>query len=268
MALGCAWSVNSAAVESQQRKTIGIAKGENIVERMANTVAESTKETVTAALSVVPLPPANPPVVEPGLVSPGALRLLVDTEVGSPALYTRRFQRPVWPGGASGPTIGIGYDLGMQTGQNIATDWSVHPQVDRLRAGSGMSGTRGQQATRTMQDVVTPYPMAYGVFRDRSIVKYYRITRRAFPGMDKLGKNAQGGLISLVYNRGGTISCAPNSSRYEMCVIRDVCVPARDTACIASQLRAMKRVWKGSSIERGMSVRREHEAKLAETPDA
>jgi hypothetical protein len=51
--------------------------------------------------------------------------------------------------------------------------------------------------------------------------------------------------------------------RREMRAIRDDCVPAADTACIAAQLRAMARLWVGPDIEGGMRRRRHAEAALA-----
>lgn len=37
-----------------------------------------------------------------------AIELIVDFEVGGQALYVRRYQHPIWPGAASGVTIGGG----------------------------------------------------------------------------------------------------------------------------------------------------------------
>lgn len=44
-------------------------------------------------------------------------------------------------------------------------------------------------------------------------------------------------------------------------VIRDKCLPAHDRACVAAQLRAMKRLWPDVP---GLQGRRESEARLAE----
>lgn len=53
-------------------------------------------------------------------------------------------------------------------------------------------------------------------------------------------------------------------SRREMKTIRDVCLPASDSACVARELRSMCRLWRGTSIEAGLCARREAEAKLSE----
>src|SRR5687767_1238475 len=52
-----------------------------------------------------------------------SLDLLLGFEVGSRQGYEREFQRPVWPGGQSGVTVGIGYDLGMTSKAEIRADW-------------------------------------------------------------------------------------------------------------------------------------------------
>lgn len=212
-------------------------------------------------LPITPRPatPATP------LLSRPALDMIIAGEVGSPRLYQKKFQRPVWPGGASGATIGIGYDLGMGATTVIASDWQVHPQMSQLLIAAGKSGTRGRVVTQQMQDVVTPYPLAETVFQNTSVVRYYRMTRRAFgSGFAELPPNAQGALVSLVFNRGSNML---GDRRAEMRVIRDVCIPQRDLQCIATQLRIMERLWQGTPIERGMHLRRGLEIRLVFTPE-
>ena len=101
------------------------------------------------------------------------------------------------------------------------------------------------------------------MFEERSLVEYERRARRAFGGekFDALNHNACGALVSLVYNRGAAMS---GDSRREMKYIRDKCVPATNNTCIAGQLREMKRLWRGTVNENGLSARREAEAKVAE----
>lgn len=191
--------------------------------------------------------------------------MIIAGEVGSPRMYQQKFQRPVWPGGVSGATIGIGYDLGMGVTATITSDWQAHPQRARLLVGAGKSGSAGQAVTRQMQDVVTPFALAEAVFADTSVVRYYRMTRRAFgPGFVELPLNAQGALVSLVYNRGSNML---GERRAEMRAIRDVCIPQRDLNCIAAQLRIMERHWVGTPIERGMRLRRGLEIRLVFTPE-
>lgn len=198
------------------------------------------------------------------LLSPSAFELIVRHETGGKSRYDRMYQRPVWPGRASGATIGIGYDLGHASRQVILDDWTLHPQRERLPQASGITGQAAKPVTKAMQDVVTRWPLAEDVFRCTSVINYYRITERTFgKHFASLRPNAQGALVSLVYNRGGGMT---GDKRRDMRVIRDKCLPANDYACIGANLRAMTWVWAGTDIEKGMRTRRYDEARLAETP--
>ncbi|HZX79875.1 MAG TPA: hypothetical protein VFE72_02840 [Lysobacter sp.] len=215
------------------------------------------------AVLVEALPAPRPPACV-RLLSPRAYDLVLAFETGGRRTYERKYQRPVWPGGASGATIGIGYDLGHARAPVILLDWAAHPQRGELPRGAGVKGEPARAVTRSMQHVVTPLPLAERVFSCTSVITYWRITKRAFgPGFLELPPNAQGALVSLVYNRGGGMK---GPTRTEMAEIRDVCIPAQDVGCIARLLRAMKRVWRGTTIEAGMNARRDAEAALALAP--
>lgn len=192
-------------------------------------------------------------------VNAKSVALIVRWEVGSRALYQRRWLRPVWPGGASGVTWGIGYDGGHATRDDIARAWHRHPQLPRLLTSAGVSGARAKYRAAELQDVLTPYPLAESVFREESLPAYSRDARRAFgAGVDDLPEGAIAALESEHYNRGGAMGGDRNREKRE---IRDTCIPARDTACIAAQLRSMKRLWPDV---RGLRDRREDEARTAE----
>lgn len=217
-------------------------------------------EVMGEALPAPPVP-AIAAAAPPG-VSPAAVALIVGFEIISPAYYTKRLQSPVYPGGASGATIGIGYDLGHQARDTIAADWAEHPQLERLLPAAGVMGAPARQLVRTMRDVRTPLADAQRVFSAATLPTYNALTARTFAnGWDALPPNTSGSLTSLVYNRGASMR---GDRRREMREIRDACVPSGDAACIATEIRAMKRHWMGTSIERGMAARREAEAVLAE----
>ncbi len=210
-----------------------------------------------AVQQAVPLPSTtNPP------VSPAAADLIVRWEVTSPAYYTRALQRPVWPGGASGITWGIGYDGGHQTATTIASDWAAHADVWQLRGTAGIVGTAARDALPAWRGILTPYPLARGVFVDVSLPVWRASTRTAYgPDFDALPADAAGALVSNTYNRGTSMLGERNREKR---AIRDQCLPRRDLRCIATQLRASCRVWAGTSIEAGMCARRNDEAALAE----
>lgn len=202
-------------------------------------------------------------------LTPEGEELIVRYEVGGKPAYIKKYQRPVCPAcltTASGVTFGIGVDLRHSPYSFVKTTWSHHPQLPRLLKAHGLGGQAAVNMTRQLQDVITPWPMAIDHFRNHGIVPYRNLARRTFgPEFDFLSKWAQDALVSLVYNRGGSLK---GPSRVEMKTIKDVCVklwqtPEVANGCIARQLRTMVRVWKGSTIEVGMARRRFDEATLA-----
>lgn len=233
------------------------------------TAGTAPSETAAAAdqkvmEAVDSLPIEAKPALCVDLLSPPAFDLIVQYETAGRATYERRYIRPIWPGASSGATIGVGYDLGHASPQVILADWAEHPQQLELPRGAGVTGQAARAVTAQMQHVTTQWPLAQTVFRCTSVINYWRITERSFgKHFANVSPNAQGALVSLVYNRGGSMT---GDRRREMRVIRDECLPRQDYACIAGQLRAMNRIWKGTDIEAGMQSRRNAEARLATTP--
>jgi len=177
-------------------------------------------------------------------------------------VYREKYRRPIWPGGESGATIGIGYDLGYRHPQVILKDWSRIPRKDRLASAAGVRGPAARELARNLADITAEYGYAREVFDMTSLVEHYRLSRRAFgrPFDDAPGM-VRGALTSVVFNRGPGMQ---GVNRREMRTIRDVCLPAGNWACVAAEIRAMTRVWVGTDIERGMSRRRNAEADLIE----
>lgn len=184
-------------------------------------------------------------------------------EIGSPELYERRYKSPIWPGAHSGPTVGVGYDLGTRQADIIIVDWEAHPHAARLATAAGITGTISREWVRKAADISVEYGMARKVFDQTSLVEHYRLARRAFgPAFDRAPGVVRGAIASVVFNRGSSMR---GDGRREMRAIRDNCLPAGNWDCVAAELRSMKRIWKGSDIEGGMNRRREAEAKLAES---
>lgn len=208
--------------------------------------------------------PPKPPAPARDLVAERAVDLIIAFEVGSPEVYHAKYRNPVWPGAASGVTVGIGYDLGHTAPRVIAMDWEAHPHAVRLATASGTTGPLARELARRMADIAIEYGYARQVFDQTSLVEHYRIARRVFgtAHFEALPPNAQGALVSLVFNRGGAMA---GERRREMRAIRDDCLPRADTHCIATQLRAMTRLWAGTDIAEGMRRRRFAEAALAIT---
>ena len=248
-------AVESAQDDAARAVAPAVAAVESAVAGAAVPAIIAVQEAVQAVLPA-PAPAALPQ------VSPAAAALIVRWEVSSPAHYTRRLDRPIWPQGASGVTWGIGYDGGHATARDIRTAWRAHGEVERLATTAGIVGTRARDALPAYRDIVTPYAYAADVFAEVSLPIYHASTRRAFGDrFDVLPPDAAGALVSMVYNRGASMAGERNREKR---VIRDTCIPAGDLACIGAQLRGMCRLWVGTVNERGLCDRRADEARLAE----
>lgn len=232
------------------------------VEAVSGTLTEPLVAAQAALADFTPVLP--PPEPRDAACRRAAAALTLRWEVTSPAFYRKRLERPVWPGGASGVTWGIGYDGAHATSTTIRDDWQAHEQVERLVTTTGISGVRARDALPRYRDIVTSFEHAADVFENRSLIEYERRAERAFrDGFVDLRPGACSALVSLVYNRGAAMN---GDSRREMRTLRDNCIPKQDYACIARELRSMCRLWRGTINEKGLCARREAEAQLAESP--
>jgi hypothetical protein len=245
-----------------RRLLLGLLLTAALAPASASKPAAEASRLAVAVAEMMPAQPAAPA----ERLTPAAEALIIRWEVSSRARYERLLAGVICPGAASGPTWGIGYDGGHQTRSVIARDWAGHPDLDRLTPAAGVTGeARCRGFLPTVVGVRTQYDAALHVFRQTSIPAYTRLARRTFdagqPGaFDRLPGNAKGALVSLVYNRGGSL--AKTDSRREMRTIAYTCVPAGDLHCIARELRSMCRLWAGQSVGAGLCNRRHAEAAL------
>ena len=168
-----------------------------------------------------------------------------------------------WPGGASGITIGVGYDLGFATADQFEEDWSPFlstDEIERLKDVIGLSGDKASQRASEFRDIKIKRADAEQVFKERTLPLYSQRTEAAFPGVDQLPAAAQGALVSLVFNRGAGMN---GDSRREMRAVRDA-VAEGNLQEIADQIRSMKRLWEGKNLG-GLLKRRDAEADLVES---
>jgi len=188
--------------------------------------------------------------------------LLVRWEVSSHAQYVRRWQWPIWPGGASGITWGIGYDGGHQHAQTILREWSTHTHRERLATTAGIVGEPARAILPRYRDIITDWAHAIAVLEAHSIPRYRAAARRAYGRyFDRAPAHVQCALISEVYNRGEAMAGARRAERRH---IRDVCLPAGDAECVAQQLAASCRVWANDPINGpGLCNRRLAESQVA-----
>lgn len=199
-------------------------------------------------------------------LTPAALQLILDHEVGGgQAYYERHLARPTWPGGASGVTIGIGYDLGYTPATRYLEDWHDLPIGDR-HALLGVTGKRGSAAARLIRDlraIIIPWALALAVFQRRTIPYWIRQTKKAFRHAEDLPPDAFGALVSLVFNRGPALTGRQREDMRDIEEILSDGVQCGDLRLIARQLREMKTIWAGRGLD-GLLRRREDEARLVE----
>jgi GH24 family phage-related lysozyme (muramidase) len=199
-------------------------------------------------------------------LSPRALKLIIDHEVGGgETYYNAALKHPCYPGGQSGVTIGVGYDLGYNTQAQFQADWGSRisgGDYNRLVRHVGKKGSSARAAIPSVKDIVIPWDAAFEVFKRNTIPRFIKETLRAFPGADKLHRDAFGALVSLVFNRGSSLSGA---RRVEMLNISRAIKGEIKTAdiysYIANQIVAMKRLWVGKGLD-GLLRRRDEEAKM------
>jgi len=203
------------------------------------------------------------------MLSKKSLDLILEFEVGGGENYYNKFlKNPTWPGEQSGVTIGVGYDLGYVNKTEFTNDWKDLPQkdFDRLYKVVGIKGIAAKDLIRGLKDISIPWELSLKVFNNKTVTKFYNLTQQTFPNFDNLPEDAKGGLVSLVFNRGAALE---GDRRREMKLIRDGMklvsnYDQKALTFIANQIRNMKRIWIGGSIEKGMSRRRDAEAKLIE----
>ncbi len=235
------------------------------VQRMVNAdddgvVGPQTMTKVEAFLNpVLPKTAAGSSLV----VSVKSIDALVMFEVTSKEKYERRFQHPVFPGKDSGLTIGIGYDLGQNNKKDITDSWGPlvsTRDLNLLLSVAGKSGLNAKNLLPTVISVKIPFVSANKVFFQVTVPRFAKIVRKIYPGVEKLPPDAQGALLSLVYNRGGSFTRPSEDQRIEMKNIASL-VAAGDLAGIAKEIRKMKRHFTDPN-SKGLLPRRDKEADM------
>ncbi len=193
------------------------------------------------------------------MVSLAALDLIVTSEISSKQAYLDAYQYPIWPGGASGITIGIGFDLGHTTWKAFQELWAPYLHAETLQKfknAIGKTGTSAQQALNsTIKKIAIPWDAAIDVFYNASMPVYAKLTRATYPGIELLPPDAQGAILSLIYNRGSKLT---GSTRTEMLHLKTL-IAQKNLTQMAAEIRNMKRLWPNM---KGLRIRRDKEADL------
>jgi hypothetical protein len=207
------------------------------------------------------------------LISQAAIDLIVREEVSGEDIYERNYRRPEWPGGSSGVTIGIGYDVGAGVSDRaqLWADWRgriPNQMIAALEPAIGVTGDRARLLTARLRDRVdVPWDAAMAVFEGVDVPRWYALCAKALPNFEELSPDCRGALVSLAYNRGASFSKrrdpGDSQDRYrEMRAIRRYMAERRFDP-IPDEFRSMKRLWKGKGRD-GLLARRDREASLFE----
>ena len=194
------------------------------------------------------------------IVSRSGLNQLIEHEIGSKAYFNRYLKKAVWPGSSSVVTIGIGYDLGHNSATQIQKDWGgKFPEVapEKLKRVSGIKEDKSKAAVNRLKSAEVTYDKAFEVFSESTLPRYAKLTLKTCPGVDALYYDAQATLLSLVYNRGASMS---RGRKREMAAIKPLVQPKAYTG-IADEIINMKRLWLDKVLG-GLLKRRDDEAEL------
>jgi hypothetical protein len=196
------------------------------------------------------------------IVSYKGLDLIINSEISSKALYNTKYKFPIWPQGDSGITIGIGYDIGYASAASFESDWKdilSTKDFNLLKTVVGKKGIVAKNAlSAAIKNIEVSWENALTIFYTKSIPLYAKQVAKIYPGIEKLPPDAQAALLSLVYNRGASLT---GDRRIEMKNIAAY-VQTKNCKKIASEIRNMKRLWDVSL--QGLLIRREKEAVLVE----
>lgn len=197
------------------------------------------------------------------VISNLALDKIIEFEISSPSTYTSKYRNPIWPGGDSGVTIGIGYDLGYNTLSDFKNTWGNYLSASDVQLLSKVIGIKGNAAKNklsTIKHVDIPFETAKSIFYLYTLGRYAKYVRNIYPRAHQLPPDAQGALLSLVFNRGYSLN---GDSRREMKNIQNY-IDSKNLSKIAAEIRSMKRLWPRIN---GLLARRETEALLVENAD-
>jgi hypothetical protein len=151
---------------------------------------------------------AEPEAVSTTAISDRAFEMIVFFEVTSKQVYILKYQSTIWPGEESGVTIGIGYDVGYATRQQLRDDWAgaIPPDmIARLETAVGVTGLPAKTLAASLRPHVTvPWDAALSVHRTHVLPRWIAIVEDHLQHTSEIGGHCLGALTSLTYNRGAS----------------------------------------------------------------
>jgi hypothetical protein len=191
-------------------------------------------------------------------------------ETGGLGYYDAVTRWPHFPGHSSGITIGVGYDLRFNTEADLRNLWGKHLEssaIDELAKDIGKAGSKKRVSELRRMGIEIPFKAAWHVFIERTLPSYYEQTEGIYPSLGSLPPLCRCALVSIVYNRGSSLS---GPRRAEMRAIADILAEADNPAMhklkrktilmdVEDEIVAMQRLWGPDS---GLYKRRQSEANL------
>jgi Trypsin-like peptidase domain len=196
------------------------------------------------------------------LISAEARDMVIGFEVGSRQLYEKKYTDPEWPKGSSGVTIGIGYDVGYQTADEVRKHWGGligAGEIQRLVRAVGVKGPNAGAIISDFRGIRVPWDAAIAAYQRSTMPKYGRLVLKAFPNAMDLHAHSFGALFSLAFNRGTSMD---GERRSEMRNIQDF-MRERRFESVPGEIKHMRRLWDGQGLA-GLRKRRDTEALLFE----
>jgi GH24 family phage-related lysozyme (muramidase) len=205
-------------------------------------------------------------------IGPKAISMIIGFEVSSPEHYQKSLKSPIWPGGKSGVTIGVGYDLGYHTYEWVQEDWGgIVPDetIASLKPACLVTGKPAQDIVKNFSKVSIDWESALKQFQKTGLPRYTAQTLQKVTIPANFNDECLGAIVSLVMNRGATFH--NRSARYvEMSNIADR-LKEVNYPPIPDEIRKMTRLWTKPAVSdedakalRGLVIRRNLEAKLFE----
>ena len=210
----------------------------------------------------------------PEIISRKAYDFVVRWETGGRPYYEQVIKgRPVWPGFASGITIGCGYDLGYHTLAEFQRNWGDRlpaAEFERLVPTIGFKTVdpnrdakvaKAKSVIVALKDIVIGWDLAIAQFDESKMPKLVGDLYGALDNLDKLHPHSRGALLSLVFNRGHGGFTRDEDRYRELREIRRLMRSGKpaDFAEIPAQLLSMRRIW---GLDSSLSTRRTEEAEL------
>ena len=196
-------------------------------------------------------------------ISLAAIEEIIFEEDSSEGYYKQHYERPEWPGGASGVTIGLGYDLGYATKDKVMKDFKGKISDDMLTILLSVVGITGTSANRAKNVIISkiliPWNVALDVFLNNDIPEWINTVNHVLDNTNLLSQDCLGVLVSLAYNRGASFHKSGDRYKEMRAIAADM--STKNFADIPKQFRLMSRLWPQGS---GVHKRRFREAALFE----